>query len=167
MKNFKTLETTVQGVEEARRIRDEFSQLCKLIPTLVEYKANYRIIMGFFEPDLLLFNRQAGLFAIENDDKLAKRLAWRSEKQIAEDNAEAIKEHNDALIAKPVSELHEELKEKQKQREESWKRKVPAEITRKAFIKATPRQAREWADKWTLRVLNEHWAQQDREAGNV
>src|SRR6266852_2447018 len=163
MKNFKTLETTVQGVEEARRIRDEFSQLCKLIPTLVECEANFRIIMGFFEPDLLLFDRQAGLFAIENDDKLAKRLAWRSKEQIAEDETEAIKEQNERQKARPVSELHKELQQRDRESRErsQWKPPVPDDLTRKTFFDAPPEQAREWVKKYGFEQLNNKWAEQE------
>ena len=164
---YKELTARLEAYEDGKRCGEEFINLCKLLPNLVCCEANFKILMDYFLPDHLLFDRLAGREAIENDASLRKRLAWRTKEEIEEHNEEVIKQHNDALIAKPISELHEELKEKQKQREESWKRKVPAEITRKAFIKASPAQAREWADKWTLRVLNEHWAQQDREAGNV
>jgi hypothetical protein len=167
MRNFKTLETTVQAVEEGRRIRDEFSYLCKLIPTLVECEANFRIIMGFFEPDLLLFDRQAGLFAIENDDKLAKRLAWRTKEQIVEDNAVAIKEQNERQKARPVSELHEELQQRDREFRESLKKpKPPVDLTRKKFRGASSEEARMWVTKYGYEGLNRHWAEQEA-LGNV
>ena len=167
MSQYKELTKRLESYEDGKRCGQEFIILCKLLPTLICCEANFKILMDYFLPDHLLFDRLAGREAIENEEKLRRQLAWRTKEQIAEDNANAIEEHNETLIAKPLSGLHEELKQKEQARQESWKKRPPVELTREAFIKANRFQAKAWADKWGIRVLNEHWAQQDREAGNV
>lgn len=153
MKNWKELEAKLEADRELVRCKKEFAKLCKHLPGLHEGEAFFGLLMAYFKPDTLLFDWQSGADAITNDPALAKQLGYRSEKEL----------NKKAQLARPVSELREELKQKDEARKESWKKKPPATLTRKAFIDASPTQAREWADKWGFQVLNEHWTQLEAE----
>jgi hypothetical protein len=162
--NYKQLSERLEAYEDGKRCGTEFIKLCDKLPNLGCHEANFRILMGYFLPDHLLFDALSGREAIENDASLRKQLAWRTDEEIVEDNEEAIGKHNEALVAKPISELHKELKQRDREFRENSKPKPPASLTREAFKAAPPLQMRKWLELYGD-GLNAHWAR--LEAGNV
>src|SRR5260370_4941667 len=105
MSQYKELTARLEAYEDGKRCGEEFINLCKLLPNLVCCEANFKILMDYFLPDHLLFDRLAGREAIENDASLPKRRAWRTKKELEQPNDEVITQHNHALLTEPLSEL--------------------------------------------------------------
>jgi hypothetical protein len=167
MKNYKELQAQQAAEQEQQRCRIEFSKLCQRLPNLPPNEAVFGILLDYFQPETLLFDFQSAASAIGNNETLAKRLGYRDDEQIERDNQKAVKTLNDHNRALKPEELHEELKQRDREFRENSQRKPqpPADLTRTAFFKASPEQARQWAAKYSFAGLNEHWAR--LEAGNV
>ena len=172
MKDFKTLETTYLANEEVKRLRAEFSKLCQKHPQLVECEANFKLLMEYFQGNdpnnLLLFDYLSGEFAIQNDPDLNKKLVWRTEAQIEKEKQDAIDAEKARLQNMTITDLRKAAKEEARKFAESKgvvpAVVIPAEITRQAFLAASPAQARKWSNQYGHKNLDAHWAQQDEAA---
>src|SRR2546421_731227 len=112
MQNYKELQAQQAAEQEQQRCRAEFSKLCQRLPNLPPTEAVFGLLMEYFQPDTLLFDYLSGAEAIGSDMALAKSLGYRTEKEIEDDNQKAVKKANKRNLGRPVSELHEELKQR-------------------------------------------------------
>jgi hypothetical protein len=117
--------------------------------------------------DLLLFDCLSGEFAIQNDPDLNKKLSWRSDEQIAREKQAAIDAEEARLKNMTVADLRKAAKEEAKRFAESRQAPaivIPAEITRQAFLAASPAQARKWSNQYGHKNLDAHWQQLEEAA---
>jgi hypothetical protein len=171
-KSFKELETTLEAQEEVARIKRDFSRLCKKHPQLVECDANFKELMEYFcgnskGNDLVLFDVLSGELAILNDPELAKRLAWRTQKQVDEEIQDAIEAEKARLNGMTVLQLRAAAKAEAKAFAESRQPTgpvIPAELTQAAFIAASQAQSKAWLSKYGGPALDAHWRKQAEEA---
>jgi hypothetical protein len=171
-KSWKELETTVEAKEEVARVKNDFHRLCLKHPQLVECHANFKELMEYFcgnskGDDIALFDVGSGEFAIQNDPELAKRLAWRTQEQVDKEKQDAIEAEKARLQNMTVSELRAAAKAEAKAFADARKPAgpvIPAEITRQAFIAASPAEARKWLNMYGHKNLDAHWAAMEEAA---